>query len=53
MQIAFALSSLAENFVVEKRLMASLVRDNFSALGLGDYGVEINIDDLSKEDILK
>ncbi len=51
-QIAFALSSLAENFVVEKRLMASLVRDNFSALGLADYGVEIHIDDLSKEEIL-
>lgn len=52
-QIAFALSSLAENFVVEKRLMASLVRDNFSALGLCDYGVEIHIDDLSKEEILQ
>ena len=51
-QIAFALSSLAENFVVEKRLMASLVRDNFTALGLADYGVEIHIDDLSKEEIL-
>lgn len=51
-QIAFALSSLAENFVVEKRLMASLVRDNFTALGLADYGVEIQIDDLSKEEIL-
>lgn len=51
-QIAFALSSLAENFVVEKRLMASLVRDNFAALGLNEYGVEINIDDLSKEEIL-
>lgn len=52
-QIAFALSSLAENFVVEKRLMAALVRDNFTAIGLADYGVEINIDDLSKEDILR
>lgn len=52
-QIAFALSSLAENFVVEKRLMASLVRDNFVALGLSDCGVEINIDDLSKEEILE
>lgn len=52
-QIAFALSSLAENFVVEKRLMASLVRDNFTALGLSDCGVEINIDDLSKEEILE
>lgn len=52
-QIAFALSSLAENFVVEKRLMASLVKDNFSALGLEDCGVKINIDDLSKEEILE
>jgi superfamily II DNA or RNA helicase/HKD family nuclease len=52
-QIAFALSSLAENFVVEKRLMASLIRDNFVALGLTDYGVEIHIDDLSKEEILE
>ena len=52
-QIAFALSSLAENFVVEKRLMASLVRDDFSALGLADCGVEIHIDDLSKEEILE
>lgn len=51
-QIAFALSSLAENFVVEKRLMASLVRDDFTALGLSDYGVEIHIDSLSKEEIL-
>lgn len=47
-QIAFALSSLAENFVVEKRLMAALVRDNFTALGLSDCGVQIDIDDLSK-----
>ena len=51
-QIAFALSSLAENFVVEKRLMAALVQDNFLALGLNEYGVEIHIDDLSKEEIL-
>lgn len=51
-QIAFALSSLAKNFVVEKRLMASLVRDNFVALGLASYGVEIHIDNLSKEEIL-
>ena len=52
-QIAFALGSLSENFVMEKRLMASLVKDNFTALGLGEYGVEINIDDLSKEEILE
>ncbi|MDF2988411.1 MAG: putative helicase [Eubacterium sp.] len=52
-QIAFALSSLAENFVMEKRLMASLVKDDFTALGLSGYGVEIHIDDLSKEEILE
>ena len=52
-QIAFALSSLANNFVVEKRLMASLVRDNFAALGLAQFGVYILIDDLSKEEILE
>ena len=52
-QIAFALGSLSENFVMEKRLMAALVKDNFKALGLIDYGVEINIDDLSKEEILE
>jgi len=51
-QIAFALSSLAENLVLEKRLMVSLVRDNFTALGLKEYGVEINVDDLSKEEII-
>lgn len=52
-QIAFALGSLSENFVMEKRLMASLVKDDFTALGLLDYGVEIHIDDLSKEEILE
>jgi len=52
-QIAFALSSLAENFVIEKKLMMSLVKNNFEALGLKDFGVEINIDNLSKEEITK
>ena len=52
-QIAFALGSLSENFVMEKRLMASLVKDNFKAIGLAEYGVEIHIDDLSKEEILE
>lgn len=52
-QIAFALGSLSENFVMEKRLMAALVKDDFTALGLTDYGVEIHIDDLSKEEILE
>lgn len=51
-QIAFALSSLADNFVLEKRLMMALVQDDFKAIGLGDYGVEIHIDDLSKEEIV-
>ncbi|MGI6510198.1 MAG: DUF3427 domain-containing protein [Erysipelotrichaceae bacterium] len=51
-QIAFALSSLAENFVLEKRLMIGLVRDDFKAIGLSNYGVEIHIDDLSKEEII-
>ena len=50
-QIAFALGSLAKNLVLEKRLMISLVEDDFDALGLKDYGVEIHIDDLSKEEI--
>lgn len=52
-QIALALGSLSENFIMEKRLMASLVKDDFEALGLLDYGVEIHIDDLSKEEILE
>lgn len=52
-QIAFALSSLSQNFVLEKKLMAKLVKDNFTALGLEEYGVEINIDDLSKEELLE
>lgn len=51
-QIAFALGSLSQNFVMEKKLMQSLVIDNFEAIGLSDYGVEINIDDLSKEEII-
>ena len=51
-QIAFALSSLADNFVLEKRLMMALVQDDFKAIGLSEYGVEINIDDLSKEEII-
>ena len=30
----------------------ALVQDDFKAIGLSDYGVEINIDDLSKEEII-
>ena len=51
-QIAFALGGLSENFVVEKNLVAALIRDDFKSIGLAQYGVEIHIDDLSKEEIL-
>ena len=51
-QIAFALGSLSENFVVEKKLVACLIEDNFASIGLSDYGVEIHLDDLSKKEIL-
>ena len=51
-QIAFALGSLSENFVVEKKLIACLVEDDFTSIGLADYGVEIHLDDLSKKEIL-
>lgn len=52
-QIAFALGSLAENLVMEKRLMKSLVKDNFSALGLAQYGVDIHLDPESQEEIIE
>lgn len=51
-QIAFALGNLAENFVVEKKLIADLIVDDFKSIGLKDYGVEIHLDDLSKKEIL-
>lgn len=51
-QIALALGSLSQNLVLEKRLMMSMVQDNFSALDLQQYGVQIHIDDLSKEEII-
>ena len=51
-QIAFALGSLSENFVMEKKLVADLIADNFRSIGLAEYGVEIHIDDLSKKEIL-
>ena len=38
-QVAFALGSLAKNFILEKRLMQSLVKDDFKALGQSEYGV--------------
>ena len=51
-QIAFALGGLSENFVVEKKLISALVKDDFKSVGLEDYGVEIHLDDLSKKEIL-
>ncbi len=51
-QIAFALGSLAENFVVEKQLIAALVAEDFRSIGMTPYGVEIHLDDLSKKEIL-
>ena len=51
-QIAFALGNLSQNFVMEKKLVAALVQDDFASIGLADYGVEIHIDDLSKKEIL-
>ena len=51
-QIAFALGSLSENFVVEKKLVAALIEEDFTSIGLADYGVEIHLDDLSKKEIL-
>ena len=52
-QIAFALGSLSDNFVLEKRLVSNLIRDDFHSVGLDDYGVEIHLDDLSKKEVLK
>ncbi len=51
-QIAFAMGSLSENFVLEKQLLKSLVKDNFSALGLEQYGVKIHFDEESQDEIL-
>ncbi len=51
-QIAFALGSLSENFVVEKKLIAALVKEDFRSIGLEKYGVEIHLDDLSKKEVL-
>ena len=51
-QIAFALGGLSENFVLEKKLVAALVEEDFQSIGLAEYGVEIHLDDLSKKEIL-
>lgn len=51
-QIAFALGSLAKNFVLEKKLMVSLIQDDFRVLDLQRYGIEINIDEFSMNEII-
>jgi len=51
-QIALALGSLAQNLVLEKRLLMAMVQDDFRTLGLYEYGVQIDIDKLSKEEIV-
>ena len=51
-QIAFALGSLSENFVIEKQLLGTLIKDDFKSIGLEDYGVEIHLDELSKKEVL-
>ena len=50
--IALALGSLSKGYILEKKLLKTMVRDDFRILGLEQYGVKINIDDLSKEEIL-
>ena len=50
--IALALGSLSKGYILEKKLLKTMVREDFAPLGLKDYGVQINIDDLSKEEII-
>lgn len=50
--IALALGSLSKGYILEKKLLKTMVREDFHILGLDEYGVKINIDDLSKEEIL-
>lgn len=51
--IALALCSLSKGYILEKKLLKLMVREDFKLLGLEEYGVKINIDDLSKEEILQ
>lgn len=51
--IALALGSLSKGYILEKKLLKLMLRENFRMLGLEKYGVKINIDDLSKEEILQ
>ena len=51
--IALALGSLSQGYILEKKLLKKMVRENFRLLALKDYGVKISIDDLAKEEILR
>lgn len=51
--IALALGSLSKGYILEKKLLKLMVREDFKLLGLTDYGVKICIDDLSKEEIIQ
>ncbi len=51
--IALALGSLSKGYILEKKLLKHMVREDFRLLGLEKYGVKISIDDLSKEEILQ
>ena len=51
--IALALGSLSNGYILEKKLLKQMVRGDFKQLGLEDFGVEIHIDDLSKEEIIQ
>ena len=50
--IALALGRLSRNSILEKKLLKFMVRNDFKSLGLDKYGVEVHIDDLSKEEII-
>ena len=51
--IALALGSLSRNSILEKKLLKSMILNDFKPLGLDEYGVKIAIDDLSKEEIVE
>ena len=51
--IALALGSLSRNSILEKKLLKSMILNDFKPLGLDSYGVKISIDDLSKEEIVE
>ena len=51
--IALALGSLSKNSILEKKLLKSMLLNDFEPLGLDSYGVKISIDSLSKEEIVE